>query len=64
MVKKPERKKGMLAAAQKSFKDDGMKQEGKEAILVERTNFEKGIAMKNKVKMKADKPFGSTIGKK
>lgn len=64
MVNKKPEPKGKLKAAQKSFKEDSMKQEGKKAILVQRKNYDKGIAMKKAVQRKADKPFGSTIGKK
>lgn len=63
MVKKPKEPKDRLKRAVKSFKEDGMKQEVKKAILVERTNYDKGIKAKRKVQKKADKPFGSTIGK-
>lgn len=55
MVKKP---------TSKSVKDAAMKQQDKKAKLVQRTNYDKGIAMKKKVQKKADKPFGSSIGKK
>ena len=64
MVNKKPEPKGKLQSAQKSFKSDAMKQEGEKAILVQRANYDKGIAMKKAVQKKADKPFGSTIGKK
>ena len=64
MVNKKPVVKGQLKAAQKSFKADAMKQQDKKAKLVQRTNYDEGIAMKKKVQKKADKPFGSSIGKK
>ena len=64
MVKKKPEPKGKMKAAQKSFKSDAMKQQDKKAKLVQRTNYEKGNEMKKTVQRKADKPFGSSIGKK
>lgn len=64
MVMKKKEPAGKLKSAAKSFKEDALLSGNKDSILVQRKNYDKGIALKKSVESANKKPFGSTIGKK